>query len=160
MLHETAHAQHFLPHGEVSFPTHSITTGQARAGPKDASEVSHTELNSSPDVSTTDDNETIASSRPLVTEARGNYLHLADGRKILDACGGAAVACLGHGVKEVIDAMVAQANDVSYVPWGFFDNKSKLELSNWLSMNSGGHFQKIWITCSGRSRIRPAQSLP
>lgn len=30
--------------------------------------------------------------RILVVGGQGNYLHLADGRKILDACGGAAVA--------------------------------------------------------------------
>lgn len=30
--------------------------------------------------------------RTLVVGGQGNYLHLADGRKILDACGGAAVA--------------------------------------------------------------------
>jgi adenosylmethionine-8-amino-7-oxononanoate aminotransferase len=36
--------------------------------------------------------------RPLyVTSAKGNYLHLSNGQKILDATGGAAVACLGSG---------------------------------------------------------------
>lgn len=32
-----------------------------------------------------------------VLSAKGNYLHLSNGQKILDATGGAAVACLGHG---------------------------------------------------------------
>lgn len=32
-----------------------------------------------------------------VIHAKGNYLYLNDGRKIFDATGGAAVACLGHG---------------------------------------------------------------
>lgn len=37
-------------------------------------------------------------SDPLhVTGAQGHYLHLSNGQKILDATGGAAVACLGHG---------------------------------------------------------------
>jgi adenosylmethionine-8-amino-7-oxononanoate aminotransferase len=36
--------------------------------------------------------------QPLhVTSAKGNYLHLSNGQKILDATGGAAVACLGSG---------------------------------------------------------------
>lgn len=32
-----------------------------------------------------------------VVAAQGNYLHLSNGQSILDASGGAAVACLGHG---------------------------------------------------------------
>lgn len=32
-----------------------------------------------------------------VISAHGNYLHLSNGQKILDASGGAAVACIGHG---------------------------------------------------------------
>lgn len=37
-------------------------------------------------------------SDPLhVVAAEGHYLHLSNGQKILDASGGAAVACLGHG---------------------------------------------------------------
>lgn len=35
--------------------------------------------------------------QPLsVAHAEGIYIHLKDGRRILDATGGAAVACLGH----------------------------------------------------------------
>src|ERR1700753_2545640 len=32
-----------------------------------------------------------------VISAEGNYLKLSNGQQILDATGGAAVACLGHG---------------------------------------------------------------
>ncbi len=32
-----------------------------------------------------------------VVSAKGNYLHVSNGQSILDATGGAAVACLGHG---------------------------------------------------------------
>jgi len=36
--------------------------------------------------------------KPLhVLSAKGNFLYLDDGQKILDATGGAAVSCLGHG---------------------------------------------------------------
>ncbi|KAI0881894.1 PLP-dependent transferase [Annulohypoxylon maeteangense] len=89
------------------------------------------------------------SGRILVVGGEGNYLSLADGRKILDGCGGAAVACLGHGVKEVSDAIFAQSSTVSYVPWGFLDSQSRRDLNTWLSQSSGGHFTKAWITSSG-----------
>lgn len=50
-----------------------------------------------------------------VTSASGSYLTLDNGRKILDACGGAAVAVIGHGNAEVMHAAVAQMREVSYV---------------------------------------------
>ena len=43
-----------------------------------------------------------------VKSADGLYITLDDGRKIMDACAGAAVACLGHGNEEVLAAVTAQ----------------------------------------------------
>ncbi|KAL7626931.1 hypothetical protein AAE478_003705 [Parahypoxylon ruwenzoriense] len=97
--------------------------------------------------------------RPLVVGGQGNYLRVADGRDILDACGGAAVACIGHGVKEVSDAIISQAAVVSYVPWGFFDSQSRRDLSKWLSHSSGGHFTKAYITSSGSEATEGAIKL-
>jgi adenosylmethionine-8-amino-7-oxononanoate aminotransferase len=52
---------------------------------------------------------------PVVERGEGVWLYTADGHKILDACsGGAMVACLGHGVPEVIDAAAAQAETIAY----------------------------------------------
>ncbi|OTA60351.1 aminotransferase, class III [Hypoxylon sp. EC38] len=100
-----------------------------------------------------------ADSRILVVGGQGNYLYLADGRKILDACGGAAVACIGHGVKEVSDAIITQTATISYAPWGFLDSQSRRDLSKWLSKSSGGHFAKAWITSSGSEAMEGAIKL-
>lgn len=52
---------------------------------------------------------------PSVERGDGVWLTTTDGRRILDACsGGAMVACLGHGVPEIVDASVEQANKISY----------------------------------------------
>lgn len=50
-----------------------------------------------------------------VVNASGSFLHLDDGRKILDGCGGAAVAIIGHANQEVINAATLQMQKVSYV---------------------------------------------
>ncbi|CAH0000077.1 unnamed protein product [Clonostachys byssicola] len=50
-----------------------------------------------------------------VIRASGSYLYLEDGRRILDACGGAAVAIIGHGNDEVAQAALDQMRQVSYV---------------------------------------------
>ncbi|MFI5281858.1 MAG: aminotransferase class III-fold pyridoxal phosphate-dependent enzyme, partial [Candidatus Dormibacterales bacterium] len=52
---------------------------------------------------------------PNIERGQGVWLETADGKKILDACsGGAMVACLGHGVREIVDAAAAQAEQISY----------------------------------------------
>ncbi len=45
-----------------------------------------------------------------VKSAKGLNITLEDGRVIMDACAGAAVACLGHGNEEVLAAVTAQMN--------------------------------------------------
>ncbi|OTB08440.1 hypothetical protein M426DRAFT_19106 [Hypoxylon sp. CI-4A] len=99
------------------------------------------------------------SHRLLVVGGQGNYLHLADGREILDGCGGAAVACIGHGNKEVASAIANQISTVSYVPWGFFDSQSRQDISRWISQSSDGHFAKTWVTSSGSEAMEGAIKL-
>jgi adenosylmethionine-8-amino-7-oxononanoate aminotransferase len=52
---------------------------------------------------------------PVVERGEGVWLSTADGRRILDACsGGAMVASLGYGVRELVDAAAAQADRIAY----------------------------------------------
>lgn len=51
---------------------------------------------------------------PEVVRAEGCYLHLANGQKVLDAIGGAAVVSIGHGVESVAQAMADQARRVAF----------------------------------------------
>ena len=44
---------------------------------------------------------------PTIVGGEGCWLHTADGRRILDAAGGAIVANIGHGRREVADAVHA-----------------------------------------------------
>ncbi|KAL9000485.1 MAG: hypothetical protein Q9188_005666 [Gyalolechia gomerana] len=50
-----------------------------------------------------------------VKSAKGSYLYLKDGKSILDASSGAAVACIGHGDEHVRKVMYDQMAKVSYV---------------------------------------------
>ncbi|KAI1622107.1 pyridoxal phosphate-dependent transferase [Exophiala viscosa] len=43
-----------------------------------------------------------------VVTAKGIYLTLASGQVVIDACGGAAVCCIGHGNEEVLEAVTRQ----------------------------------------------------
>lgn len=50
---------------------------------------------------------------PVAKSAEGSYVTLDDGRILLDAVGGAAVACIGNGHPEVVKAIKDQVDKVS-----------------------------------------------
>ena len=93
---------------------------------------------------------------PVIVKSQGHFFHLDDGREILDACGGAGVTSIGHGNPEVISAMTAEAKDLTYIPWAFFDNQSTIDLQDWLVQSTGGKLTKVYLQSSGMSRLYPA----
>lgn len=56
----------------------------------------------------------------VVTATEGNELVTEDGRRILDAAGGAIVTNIGHGRPEIAEVAAASVGEVDYVvpPWG------------------------------------------
>jgi adenosylmethionine-8-amino-7-oxononanoate aminotransferase len=57
----------------------------------------------------------VANRPPLVVATEGSELILDDGRRILDAAGGAVVTNIGHGRHEVADAVSAAMRSIDYV---------------------------------------------
>lgn len=90
---------------------------------------------------------------PVVVRSQGHYLELIDGRQVLDACGGAGVTCIGHGNSEVLSAMSAEASNLTYIPWAFFDNQSTIDLQDWLIQSTGGEMTKVYLQSSGMSQL-------
>src|SRR6185312_8603836 len=60
---------------------------------------------------------------PIAVSGEGIYLHTADGRTIIDASGGAAVAAIGHGNRRVAEAIGRQAAAMAYAHTGTFSNQ-------------------------------------
>lgn len=54
-------------------------------------------------------------SYPQASRAEGCFVYTTEGRRYLDASGGAAVVTIGHGVEEVARAMADQASRLAYV---------------------------------------------
>ena len=52
---------------------------------------------------------------PVAASARGSVITTVDGVEYLDGAGGAIASSIGHGRREVVDAMSAQAAAVDYV---------------------------------------------
>lgn len=54
---------------------------------------------------------------PTIVRGEGIYLFDADGKRYIDGSGGsAAVTAIGHGVREVVDAIAEQAATLAYAP--------------------------------------------
>ena len=67
---------------------------------------------------------------PNAERGEGVWLYTVDGRKILDGCGGGAmVACLGHGRRDIVEAATAQAERLPYVYYHHFMNEPQERLA-------------------------------
>jgi adenosylmethionine-8-amino-7-oxononanoate aminotransferase len=84
-----------------------------------------------------------------VVSSSGNYIQFDNGRKVLDATGGAAVSCIGHGDQRVVDAIAAQAKVLDYCHTMFYSCPSAEELCQTLIESTNGQMAKAFIVCSG-----------
>jgi len=69
---------------------------------------------------------------PTVVGGSGAWLVDADGRRYLDACGGAAVSCLGHNDPRINRAIAGQLDRVAYAHSSFFTNEPAEQLARTL----------------------------
>lgn len=84
-----------------------------------------------------------------VARSDGCYLYLDDGKKILDACGGAIVTNVGHGRREVAEAVAQATLNTGYVVPPFLtpEREALVErlVRDWLPPE----FAHIHTTCGG-----------
>ncbi|MCJ1476617.1 hypothetical protein MMC13_005284 [Lambiella insularis] len=94
-----------------------------------------------------------------VISAQGSYLTLEDGQQILDATGGAAVACIGHGDPSVKEAVMKQMDQVSYCHSLFFSSSGAENLAKLLIDSTEGVMAKAFIVSSGSEAMEAAMKL-
>ena len=86
---------------------------------------------------------------PTAVGGEGIYLHTEDGRKIIDASGGAAVACLGHGNKRIAEAIGKQAAAMAYAHTGTFISQPAEDLADIILDGQPGGLTHAWFCSSG-----------
>ena len=96
---------------------------------------------------------------PIAVRGEGVYLFDADGRRYVDACGGAAVSCLGHGHPEIIAAVAEQTAKLEFIHTGFFTSDAAEELAAIMADQSPGSLDRVWFTSSGSEAIEAALKL-
>lgn len=96
---------------------------------------------------------------PVIVRGEGIYLFDAQGKRYLDACGGAMVANVGHGVREIADAIGAQAATLAYVNGTMFGNEPVEALADALVARSPAGIEKAYFLSSGSEAVEAALKL-
>jgi adenosylmethionine-8-amino-7-oxononanoate aminotransferase len=86
---------------------------------------------------------------PVAVSGEGIHIVTADGRRIIDASGGAAVAALGHGNRRVAEAIGRQAAALAYVHTGTFSNQPAEDLAEIILADEPGGLTRAWFCSSG-----------
>ncbi|KAJ3505938.1 hypothetical protein NMY22_g17408 [Coprinellus aureogranulatus] len=80
---------------------------------------------------------------PVAVRGEGSYLYLEDGTKLLDAVGGAAVACIGTSHPKVVKAIKDQLDELPYVYNMQLSNKPAEALAKNIVDRSNGAFAAV-----------------
>lgn len=96
---------------------------------------------------------------PVAVSGKGCYLTDASGKQYLDASGGAAVSCLGHGDVEVIDAIKAQLDSLAYAHTGFFTSEPAETLADLLIKHAPGDLDRVYFVSGGSEAVEAAIKL-
>lgn len=99
---------------------------------------------------------------PLAVRGEGVYLYDAEGKKYLDAGGGAAVVTIGYGVVEVVEAMAAQARALPFVHSSQFHTPAAEALAEHLRRLAPGPLAegaRVYFTSGGSEATETALKL-
>jgi adenosylmethionine-8-amino-7-oxononanoate aminotransferase len=93
---------------------------------------------------------------PLAVAGSGIELVTAEGRRFIDACGGAAVSCLGHGHPRVIEAIARQASTLAYAHTSFFTNAPAEALAAALAAAAPPALGHVYFVDDGSAAVETA----
>src|SRR5438445_2127904 len=96
---------------------------------------------------------------PKAIGGEGVWLIGEDGRRILDASGGAAVSCLGHQHPRVLEAMSRQASKLAYAHTSFFSSEPAEALADKLVGHEPGGLAYAYLVSGGSEAIEAAIKL-
>jgi adenosylmethionine-8-amino-7-oxononanoate aminotransferase len=93
---------------------------------------------------------------PVAVSGSGVEIVDAEGRRYLDASGGAAVSCLGHGHPDVIAAMRRQLDTIAYAHTAFFTTEVAERLADRLIEDAPPGLERVYLVSGGSEAIEAA----
>ena len=96
---------------------------------------------------------------PLAVGGDGAYVIDSAGKRYLDASGGAAVSCLGHSHRGVVEAIKHQLDRLPYAHTGFFTNQPSEDLAEHLIARAPEGLEKVYFVSGGSEANETAMKL-
>ena len=96
---------------------------------------------------------------PVAVRGDGAYLVDREGRRYLDASGGAAVSCLGHSDAAVVTAIQQQLAKLPFAHTSFFSNEPMEALAEALIARAPAPLDKAYFVTGGSEAIEAALKL-
>ena len=96
---------------------------------------------------------------PVAVAGQGCYLIDSTGKQYLDGSGGAAVSCLGHGDKVVIEAVKAQLDKLAFAHTGFFTSEPAEALADLLTEHAPAGLDRVYLVSGGSEATEAAIKL-
>jgi adenosylmethionine-8-amino-7-oxononanoate aminotransferase len=93
---------------------------------------------------------------PVAVSGQGITLTDSQGKTYLDASGGAAVSCLGHGHPDVIAAMHQQLDQLAYAHTSFFTTAVAEELADTLIDTAPAGMSNVYFVSGGSEAVEAA----
>ena len=93
---------------------------------------------------------------PVAVRGDGVYVIDSEGKRYLDASGGAAVSSLGHSDPDVRAAIVRQLEQVAYAHTGFFTTEAMEELAQVLCDRAPGDLSHVYFVSGGSEGVETA----
>ena len=93
---------------------------------------------------------------PSVVSAEGMYLRTESGQRILDAVGGAATVVLGHGVREITDAIARHGSELSFTYGATFTNPWQEQLAEALVAMNPQIAARVYFVSGGSEGVETA----
>ena len=93
---------------------------------------------------------------PVAVAGEGISLIDRDGRRYLDASGGAAVSCLGHGHPRVVAAIQEQARRLAYAHTSFFTSEPAERLADHLIATAPAGLERVYFVTGGSEAVEAA----
>lgn len=98
----------------------------------------------------------LAKRPPVAVSGQGIWLRDAEGRSYIDASGGAAVSCLGHGHPDVIAAMHRQIDQLAYAHTSFFTTEVAEQLADLLVGSAPAGMSHVYFVSGGSEAVEAA----
>ena len=93
---------------------------------------------------------------PVAVAARGIEIVDSQGKGYIDASGGAAVSCLGHGHPAVLEALHAQLDRIAYAHTGFFTTEVAEQLGERLVEDAPEGLDHVYLVSGGSEAVEAA----